>query len=40
MKSKKYNMKIKEYLRKYYNKNRTEINLINTVNSKDKYYNR
>jgi hypothetical protein len=30
----------KEYLREYYNKNRTEINKLNTINSKDKYYNR
>ena len=30
----------KQYLRDYYNKNRTEINKLNTINSKDKYYNR
>ena len=30
----------KQYLREYYNKNRTEINKLNTINSKDKYYNR
>ena len=30
----------KEYLREYYNKNRNEINKINKINSKDKYYNR
>jgi hypothetical protein len=34
MKNKKLNMKIEEYLRKYYNKNREEINRINTKNSK------
>jgi dTDP-4-amino-4,6-dideoxygalactose transaminase len=28
------------YIREYYNKNRVEINKLNTINSKDKYYNR
>ncbi len=30
----------KQYLLEYYNKNRTEINKLSTINSKDKYYNR
>ncbi len=38
MKNKKLNKKM-EYLRELFNKNRVEINKINTENSKNKYYN-